>query len=430
LDRKKIKFEHEKHGSSIGRAMKKASSGICDHPKTIIIIASIVTICMIGGAINVRTGFNMEEFLPSDNPAIETMKGISEDFPFASQEQEYILIKGNVASVDTIKGISKTHENLGDDEFVAKTPDGNPKANSIVSCIQEALRDDPSLSSKFKLDENGIPVNDGEVKKLYDYLYESDTYGPEVKMVLHRDGSSYDATLVRVYTALTSSGGETEDINRDMETLHRELEEDKTSYGSCSAIVTGPTTLVYTITNSLMDSQILSTAICLILAAIVIMVAYRKPLLGLITMIPVALSIIWIMGTMYFMGYSFNVMTVMVTSLTIGLGITYAIHAVERFRLTADRTGDVREAVMETVGHTGGALLIAAITTIAGFGMLVLSPMPPEQQFGIITAMAIAYSFLISVIILPPFLVKWGKWRKKRKGYIISPKRYDVNNYR
>ena len=107
--------------------------------------------------------------------------------------------------------------------------------------------------------------------------------------------------------------------------------------------------------------------------------------------------------------------------MTIGLGITYAIHAVERFRLTADRTGDVIEAVSETIGHTGGALLIAAITTIAGFGMLVFVPMPVEQQFGLITALTILYAFLTSIFILPPVLMFWGKWKKKSKGYIITP---------
>jgi hypothetical protein len=114
-------------------------------------------------------------------------------------------------------------------------------------------------------------------------------------------------------------------------------------------------------------------------------------------------------------------MTIMITSLTIGLGITYAIHAVERFRLIADRTGDVVEAVSETIGHTGGALMIAAITTIAGFAMLILTPVPVEQQFGIITALTIFYAFLTSILVLPPVLMFWGRWKKKTKGYIISP---------
>jgi len=58
---------------------------------------------------------------------------------------------------------------------------------------------------------------------------------------------------------------------------------------------------------------------------------------------------------------------------------------------------------------------------MAGFGMLILAPIPPEQQFGIITALTILYSFLTSIFVLLPLVMFWGKWRKKRKGYIISP---------
>ena len=386
-------------------------------------IASVVTVIMIGGAINIQTGFSMEDFLPSDNPAIEIMNDISENFPFSSQEQEYILIEGNVDSIDTLKGISETYENFRDDKFVAETPNGDPKATSMLSIIQGAIKENSTIASKFNIDENGLPGNDQDVQRLYDYLYESDVYGFGTKEVLHREGNSYDATLIRVYTDISSYGNGEEDTNNGMDILYNELKEDKTSYGGAKAIVTGQTILMYTITSSLTDSQIISTAVSVILATIILIIAYRKPLLGLIAMLPVAISVIWIIGTMYFIGYSLNVMTVMVTSLTIGLGITYAIHALERFKLIADKTGDVMKAVSETVGHTGGSLLIAAITTIAGFGMLVLAPMPPEQQFGIITAMTIFYSFLTSIFILPPVVMFWGKWRKRRKGYIISPKK-------
>jgi len=46
--------------------------------------------------------------------------------------------------------------------------------------------------------------------------------------------------------------------------------------------------------------------------------------------------------------------------------------------------------------------------------------MPPERQFGVITAITILYSFMTTILILPPLLMFWGKWRKKKKGYIIS----------
>jgi len=118
-------------------------------------------------------------------------------------------------------------------------------------------------------------------------------------------------------------------------------------------------------------------------------------------------------------------MTVMVTSLNIGIGIAFGIHVTQRFRLTADRTGDVKKAVSQTIEHTGGALFIAALTTSAGFGMLIFAPLPPEQQFGLITAMTVIYSYITSICVLPPILMKWGEWRKKRKGFIISPRRIE-----
>jgi multidrug efflux pump subunit AcrB len=46
--------------------------------------------------------------------------------------------------------------------------------------------------------------------------------------------------------------------------------------------------------------------------------------------------------------------------------------------------------------------------------------LPPLQQFGIITAMTIIYSFLASVFVLPTFLVFWAKWKKRKEGDIPS----------
>jgi predicted RND superfamily exporter protein len=140
-------------------------------------------------------------------------------------------------------------------------------------------------------------------------------------------------------------------------------------------------------------------------------------------MIPVMISIVWILGTMYFIGYTLNVMTVTVMSLTIGAGVDYGIHIAERFKLVADKTGDIEAATIESISRTGAALLISALTTVLGFGMLIFAPIPPQVQFGLITAITIGYAFLISVLVLPLLLAYWAKLRKKKKGYIISPKK-------
>jgi predicted RND superfamily exporter protein len=240
----------------------------------------------------------------------------------------------------------------------------------------------------------------------------------QVKGVLHKDGEEYTATILRVYVDLAS---DSDDMTKQFEQLDKQLNDDVAEYGDAKSIVTGNLLITLSILKNMTESQILSTGICFILAAIMLSLIYRNPILGLIVMIPVTISIIWVLGTMYFIGYSLNILTITVTCITIGVGIDYACYITERFRLVADKTGDVTKAVTETISRTGSAVLIAALSSMFGFGVLAFAPIPPQQQFGIITAITLLYAFITSILVLPLVLARWANWRKKRKGYMIHP---------
>jgi predicted RND superfamily exporter protein len=423
LDRKKtIHVPKNTKKLSLDLQMEKFSNFVLTQRKKIIALAAITTIIMCIGATQVKTTFDINDFLPQGTESMELIINVDDYFPSASESQEYILIEGNVATVQTLQGIAQTYENIKDDRYIAKTPTGELKKKCVLSIIQHAIQANSSIAVEFNLDSYAIPKTDADVVRLYDYFYHNPGYMMDMRSVLHYDGTKYDATVIRVYTSITYSDPEGFDTTKQSGLLYQSLNEALTSYGEATAIVTGPSSSMYTIIGSMTDSQVLSTAISILLAALVLMIVFKNPLLGLIAILPVGLCVIWIIGTIYFIGYSFNIMTVMITSLTIGIGIDYAIHATQRFRLTVDRTGDIEKAVSKTVGHTGGALLIAAMTTVAGFGILILAPIPPEQQFGIITSMTIIYAYITSIIVLPPILMKWAKWRKKNKGFIISPR--------
>ncbi len=412
IDRKRGVKLIEGKKISFRNFMLKLSRFLCANPKKSIIIVIVVTIIMGLIATHVSTSFSLEEFMPKNSKAINTMKKLPDYFPSASQDQEYILIEGNIATVKTLRGIKETLNNMEDDKYIVRLPNGKIKVESVYSLIESIVRENESIKDRFNIGEDGIPSSDKDVIELYDYIYKN--YGRDAKNVLHKSKNGYDATVIRIYTQPVTT-------NEDMKNLYNELKNDLTDYGNAEAIVTGKKALEYTIMNSLTRSQITSTIVCIIVAGIVIMIVYRKLALGVLTMLPVIISSIWILGTIYLLSYSLNVMTVMVTSLTIGLGITYAIHVVERFRLVADRTGEIIKAVEEAVANTGQAVLMAALTTIAGFAVLIFSSMPPEQQFGIVTAITILYSFITTILAVPPLLLLWGKWRKRKKGYIISP---------
>ncbi len=420
IDKKWKPKKQRSNKNSLECWLKKLSTILIHHTKTVIIIAFAISAVMGIAALQVQTSFDMESMLPEDNPTIEIFEEVSESFPSSGMDQEYVLIEGDIASTKTLSGIHLTIENMKDNDYIASTPRGEAKIVSVLSVINDAVEQNKTIKDSFSLDNNNIPLTDNNVKNLFSYLLNHDQYENDLKSVLHRDETNYDATVIRVYT-----NGETQSDNINQSSgkgqrLYNQLTEDISGLDSLKVTVTGAETLMFVTAQSLTESQLNSTIICIILAAIVLFIVFRNFMLSLLTLIPVLLSIAWILGTMYFIGLDLNIMTVMITSITIGLGVTYAIHAVQRFRLIADTTGDIEKAVTSTVSHTGGALLASAATTVAGFGILIIAPITPQQQFGLIASITIIYSLLTTILILPPMLKIWAEWRKKKKGFIIT----------
>jgi len=409
--------------------MGNLSKVVLGNQKKILAMILMVTIIAGIGATQIETGFDLYSFLPEDNPAIDVFSKVEIDFPYIGQVQEYILLKGDVANVKALKGIMKTHKNLEDDTFVAKNPDGAANAESIYTIIYQAVKNNNSLIDKFNLDEGTkLPQTNADSERLLNYLWESYEYGIQTQLLIQKsEQGKFNVAVIRVYINIVSSGRKSGELEKDLNILFDEFQDDLEDYGNVKAIATGQWIITNKITSELTQSQIISTAISIVLATIVLVIAYRRITLGLIAVIPVLISIVWILGVMYFIGYNLDVLTITVTSLAIGIGIDYAIHATERFRLVADKTGDINAALYETIEKTGGALLIAALTTILGFGVLMFAPLPPQAQFGVIMVLTIIFAFLTSVLLLPLILARWGKWSKKRKGYIISSKPRDEN---
>ncbi|MEM0492699.1 MAG: efflux RND transporter permease subunit [Candidatus Thermoplasmatota archaeon] len=418
---------------SIKESMNRLACLLLRHERKILVIIMVLSIIMGFGVLQLKTGFNMNQFIPEDTHSLQVFNNIRDTFPSANQDQEYILIEGDIATTRALKGIMETHNKMLDDRYITRKPDGSLKTESIYTIIKEATSSNNTLYQVFNIDhETLLPSSDNDVKRLYDYLYEHNKYRSMVSSVLYRDhNNQYKATLIRVYIDIRVDA---EDMSKEYDLLKKELNNDLSSYGDAEVIVTGQLIITSTIMSSMIDSQIVSTVVCFILAFIMLTLIYRNPLLGLIAMIPVTISIVWVLGTMYLAGYTLNILTITVTSLTIGVGIDYACYITERFRLIADRTGDADIAVIETISRTGNAILIAALSSICGFSILLLAPIPPQQQFGLITATTLVYALITSIIILPLVLARWAKWRKKKKGYIISPGRpdgeYDINDYK
>ena len=166
-------------------------------------------------------------------------------------------------------------------------------------------------------------------------------------------------------------------------------------------------------------SQIRAIVVSL-LAALTLLTLYytisaRRPILGPITMLPSLLSVPLILGSMWAVGLSFNALTATVSSIAIGIGVPYGIHVTNRFLEEFTHGRDSSATITETLRHTGTALVGSAVTTAAGFGVLVLSDLTPMQQFGGVTSVTIIYALVVALLVQSSALVLWDRWHRRRE---------------
>jgi predicted RND superfamily exporter protein len=161
------------------------------------------------------------------------------------------------------------------------------------------------------------------------------------------------------------------------------------------------------------QSQLTSVIISIIVVFIIIAVSNRSPAAGCIGVAPLSISILINFAVMGFTGIKLNIGTSMVASVSVGIGIDYTIHCLEAFkreyRLAGGRAGvlagGAERFLYRTFATSGKAILINAASVGAGFAVLLLSQFNMLADLGLLIALTMATSALVSLTVLPILLM-------------------------
>lgn len=148
--------------------------------------------------------------------------------------------------------------------------------------------------------------------------------------------------------------------------------------------------------------------LCLALAALFM----RSLKYGLVAVTPILLVIGWVYGFMYLAGYTINVVTATIAAIAVGTGIDYATHFTMRFREEFADEPSRFPALRRAGEGTGAALAISALSSIIGFAVMAMAPMPIFSTFGVLTAVMIFFSLLVALLVLPSLLLLVTRSRK------------------
>jgi hypothetical protein len=419
----------ETHGDRmLPRVMEKLAI-LAEHAA----IPTIVLALLLGGAgfygfSQLETRFSFTDFLPDDSPYVETLDLLETDFGGGFGETTAVLVEATPEKPidsDVHNALVDSNSALVDIEDVATiaTPQGDfPNASSPISVLGQLLSDGPESAPPQVLAaaqqaglSQDLKVADGaDVTALYAAVLAA---APEqASNVIAMEG---DDVVALVWDITTTAGEDVGDLRVELDDAFQPVND-----LGASAIDTSDNIIGDSVVTQLTDSQSVSLFITIAVAGLVLVVSFwlesRRWFLGVITIAPVALVVLWTYGLMFATGIPFGPVTATIAALAIGIGVPFTIHIARRFQEDRRANDEMDVAMRSTMRHTGGALAGSAFTTMAGFGVLITSSLVPFRQMGQVTVYAIGLSLIAAVLVLPSMLALWDGFHRRRGDHLIG----------
>ncbi|MYD27548.1 MAG: MMPL family transporter [Dehalococcoidia bacterium] len=409
----------------VGGAVEALGRELARRPAPYLGLVAVVTVLLGLAATRIDSTFDTRDFLPSGGEATTDLETLDAAFG-GSTEAVNVLIEAEVTQARTILNLLDFTDAFQDD---LRRPVGvvGDVQGSVGLLVLDWITDsgvpgdryDPELATLFEEGSAGVRVDPDVAQTFLDRLEELDTEAVARLLVNNPEGA--DSLLIQ-FRALAGDQKRTAAMLEDINGLWFGGEDEftATSQGIISLEI------VDVIQESQTEAIVTTIGAALVILTIFFWVTQGQPALGFIAVGPIVLVLVWVLGTMALLGIPYNVVTALITALSIGIGVDYTIHVIHRYKEEFARLRDPEAAASRTLATTGSALIGSALTTALGFGVLVFSPLTPFQQFGVVTAITIAYALVAAVLVVPPAMIVWGAYQNLRLRHAVERARTEL----
>ena len=400
-------------------------AGVVRARYAVLAVLALVTVGAGFAAFEVGSKTEPEDFFPSGSDFIAGINNLQEHSTSLSPGGALIYAEGDIDDPRILTAMAAATETVsreGGDLF-ARTPDGElATPDSALDIARAAVAVEFAAAAVAEAsgiavtdaDGDGFPDSQEQVAAVFVFAAASGIPADDVTFV-------YTAAEVAQLLARTDAGdwatvldfplqgflGEdkveiaraTVEANADI------LREVATGAGlALSTSISGEAVAEQRSLDAITDAMVVSVPLAIVLCLLVAGLVMRSPKLAAVSVVPIRLVIVWLLGFMYLFDYDLNVTTATIAAISVGVGIDFSIHYAMRFREELARAGSRIEAIRRAATGTGTALMLSGGTSVIGFAFLALAPMPILAAYGLLTAVMIALSLLAALTVLPSLL--------------------------
>jgi predicted RND superfamily exporter protein len=416
---------------------------------------AVLAILGIVGAFQVESGFEVKDFFSSKTSFVMSLDKLEEHWGSGGGDFDYIFAEGDLTSPETLLALesAQTTIDASDAEFV-RDFNGDVEFNaSAVTVVRLATTSETMRSAILAAtgvtltdtDADGLADNPEQIAAIYEYVKTNDVTTSDGDVVFRPDqtetflhvGEGAQATTLAVAIATFTDSEIILAARSVLEEAAAQIEPQLAAAGVQVAVsggaITGQDSL-----DAFLSSMLTSLPIAVLLTSLLVFITLffvfrsfgrrmasilkRSGRYAVISMVPILLVVAWIYGFMYLVGYKINVITATIAAIAIGVGVDYATHFTVRFIEEFEHEPSRFPALRRAGEGTGGALAISAATSMTGFLVMATAPMPFFATFGVLTAVMIAFSLLVSLLVLPSLLMLITPSRKgeEREQLIVD----------
>jgi predicted RND superfamily exporter protein len=401
------------------------------------IVAALAVVALVGAS-RVERGFEVKDFFSSRTDFVVSLDKLERYWGSGGGTSDYVFIEGDLTDPTTLIAIEAAQAEIAasDAEFVRDFNGQVEFAPNAVTVVRIATASAPMRAAIAA--EQGVEITDTDgdgladspqqVAAIYRHVKTNsvvDNSGVEVFPVNQTETILYVGDGVQGTRVATGIATFTDD---EIILAGRAVLEDAAdgleaglAAGTATVAVSGGAITGQDSMDTFLQSMLLSLPIAVVLTSILVFVTLffifrhfgrriasilkRSGRYAVISMVPILLVVALVYGFMYLVGYRLNLITAMIAAISIGVGVDYATHFTVRFIEEFEHEPSRFPALRRTGEGTGGALAISAVTSMTGFLIMAAAPMPMFVTFGVLTAVMIGCSLVVTLLVLPSLLL-------------------------
>lgn len=374
--------------TGLERLLHRVASAVVRNPRPVIVGVLLFAGFAATGFFRLQVDTNPVNYYDSDAPVAVTTATLNRHFGGSTELS--VLFEGDIQDPAVLGRIEALESALAGSEDVGFTS----SISGVVKMMNAAVTDDEAA---------GVPDDRKKVAELF-FLYSMGGDPADFERMVDFE---YEHALLtaRINTLSTTRTADVVQLARDTVAADDEV------------VVSGFGVLFSDLVDAVVEGQVSSLGLSLFLVFGLVALTFRSLGAGVYAVIPLLLAMPVLFGLMGHLGIELNVVTAMLSSIVVGVGVDYTLHFLWRYRAERAEGHGPEAAVLRTLTTAGRGIVFNALSVIVGFSVVLLSNFLPVQFFGFLVVVSIGACLVGALVLLPSMvLVFRPRFLEPRQG--------------